>query len=249
MEWTALPVGIAISTLATMVGLGGGILWTPYFIFAIGVKPSEAVVTSLVIQMAGMGSGALAAALRKKTDIRLPLLMAASALPGVAAGVWLQGFIPPESLVFILGAVCMAAALVFVYAREDYDAAPRSDIQPAAMIPYLWLPPLLSILTGLLSVGVGDYLVPFLRNRLGMRMDAAIGACLLLMAMNATVATVMHVAAGNWVQGRFLPWAIAGVMIGGQLGPRLAHRIPDQTLKEIFIYGLSIIGVHILFNA
>ncbi len=29
MNWTALPVDIVIASLATMVGLGGGILWTP----------------------------------------------------------------------------------------------------------------------------------------------------------------------------------------------------------------------------
>jgi hypothetical protein len=44
-------------------------------------------------------------------------------------------------------------------------------------------------------------------------------------------------------------WALFGVLIGGQIGPRLAGVIPDQTLKEIFIYGLSLVGIHILFNA
>jgi uncharacterized membrane protein YfcA len=249
MEWTALPVGVVIATLATMVGLGGGILWAPYLIFVAGMEPSEAVFTSLVIQIAGMGSGGFTALLRRKTDPRLALLLAAASFPGVAAGVWLQGIIEPESLVFILGVFCLATALVFVSAREDYGFVPAREVALRSVRPYLWIPPILSVLTGLLSIGVGDFLVPVLRNRLGMKMDAAIGACLILMAINALAAASLHILAGEWFRSNLVIWGIFGVLIGGQVGPRLADRVPDQTLKEIFIYGLSLVGIHILFNA
>jgi uncharacterized membrane protein YfcA len=249
MDWTALPVGIVIASLATMVGLGGGILWTPYLIFAAGLSPSEAVFTSLVIQIAGMGSGGVAAIRKKRTNPKLAGMLAAASLPGVAAGVWLQGVIAPESLVFILGMACMATALVFVYAREEFDLVPVREVPPRAIVPYLWVPPALSVLTGLLSIGVGDFLVPVLRNRLGMKMDAAIGSCLIVMCINAAVAAVLHLAAGEWFERPLVLWALAGVIIGGQIGPRLADKVSDQTLKEIFIYGLSLVGIHVLFNA
>jgi len=42
---------------------------------------------------------------------------------------------------------------------------------------------------------------------------------------------------------------MAGALAGGQIGPRLAGKISDQTLKEIFTYGLSLVGIHVLFNA
>jgi len=249
MDWTALPVGVVIATLATMVGLGGGILWAPYLIFVTGMQPADAVFTSLVIQIVGMGSGGISALRRKKTDPRLSLVLAAASFPGVAVGVWLQGIIQPESLVFILGASCLATALVFVAAREDYGFMPAREIALRSVVPYLWIPPILSVLTGLLSIGVGDFLVPILRNRLGMKMDAAIGACLILMSINALVATSLHALAGEWFRSNLVLWAAIGVLIGGQIGPRLADRVPDQTLKEIFIYGLSLAGIHILFNA
>jgi uncharacterized membrane protein YfcA len=249
MEWTALPVGIVIATLATMVGLGGGILWAPYLMFVAGMEPSDAIFTSLTIQIAGMGSGGVTALLRKRTDLRLSLLLAAASFPGVAVGVFLQGIIEPASLVFILGASCLATALVFVSAREDYGFTPARKTALRSLAPYLWIPPILSVLTGLLSIGVGDFLVPVLRSRLGMKMDAAIGACLILMAINAVVAASLHVLAGEWFSSGLVIWAVCGVLIGGQVGPRLADRISDQALKEIFIYGLSLVGIHILFNA
>jgi uncharacterized membrane protein YfcA len=186
---------------------------------------------------------------RRKISVRLVLALAASALPGVALGVLLQTVIEPQALVFILGAACMATALIFVLARETFDFVPNDRLPLRSLAPYLWLPPLFSVLTGLLSIGVGDFLVPVLRNRLRMRMDLAIGACLLLMAGNAAVAAVLHLFRGTRFPVELFLWAMAGALAGGQIGPRLAHKISDQTLKEIFTYGLSLVGIHVLFNA
>jgi uncharacterized protein len=245
----AFPVGLVIASLATMVGLGGGVLWVPYLVFVAKLEPQAAVVTSLFIQSAGMASGGLATIRQKKTDPLLALMMAAAAFPGVAFGVWLQRIIDPRSLVFLVGLACMACGLVFVVAREDHRFSPAREVPLRAVVPYLWTVTGLSVVTGVLSVGVGDFVVPILRNRLKMRMDAAIGACLVVMAVNAVVAFTLHVMAGGTFSGRIALCGMLGAIAGGQIGPRIADRVSDQTLKEIFIYGLSLIGIHALFNA
>jgi uncharacterized membrane protein YfcA len=249
VQLLAFPVGITIATLATMVGLGGGVLWVPYLVFVGGLEPSVAILTSLVIQTAGMGSGGLTTIWQKKTDIRLALLLAVCALPGVGLGVWLQKVIDAQCLVFLMGLACLACGLVFVIAREDHHFHPTREVPLNAVIPYLWTAPTLSVITGLLSVGVGDFLVPVLRNRLSMRMGAAIGACLVVMSVNAVVAFTMHMLAGGSFSHGTALFGAAGALIGGQIGPRIADKVPDQTLKEVFIYGLSLIGIHVLFNA
>lgn len=249
IDWTALPVGLVIATLATMVGLGGGILWTPYLILVVGLSPPEAVLTSLIIQVAGMGSGGLTAIVHEKASPRLSFVLAAAALPGVAAGVCLKSFISQQDMVFLLGVACLATALVFVAAREDLDSLPVTQLPIRTAARYLWVTPMLSTLTGLLSVGVGDFLVPILRNRLHMKMETAIGTCLILMSINAAVAAGFHLMTGERCSPQLVAWAALGVIAGGQIGPRIARLIPDQTLKEIFIYGLSLVGIHIVFNA
>jgi len=248
-DWLAFPVGVIIATLVTMVGLSGGVLWTPYLIFVAGLDPTKAVLTSLAIQIAGSGSGSLACLLRKRADPRLGLIIGLAALPGVGVGVWLSSLINPHSIVFLLGMACLAAAFLFVSGREEYQFRPTAQVAPRALLPFLWIPPLLSVLTGLLSVGVGDFFVPILRGRLGMKMDAAIGVCLIVIFLNATFAATLNVFLGNTFPRTLVLFAVAGVLVGGQIGPRLATRVPDQTLKEIFIYGLSLLGIHIIFNA
>jgi uncharacterized membrane protein YfcA len=243
------PVGVTIATLATMVGLGGGVLWVPYLVLVAGLEPPVAIMTSLAIQIVGMASGGVTTIRQEKTDIRLALMLAVSALPGVALGVWLQGVINPQLLVFLAGLACMACGLVFVFAREDQDFLPTKEVSLRTAVPYLWTSPTLSVITGLLSVGVGDFLVPVLRNRLRLRMDAAIGACLFVMTINAIAAFSLHMLAGGSFSGGIALFGMMGALVGGQLGPRIADKVPDQTLKEIFIYGLSLIGIHVLFNS
>ncbi len=243
----ALPAGFIIATLATLVGIGGGLLWMPYLIFLAHLDPGQAVVTSLVIQVGGMGSGSVTVVRTKKADLRLALFLGVCAFPGVPIGVWISTFVPGDSVVFILGVACLAIGLVFVYAQEGPDRGPN-NVSFRRTAPYLWLATLFSIMTGLLSMGVGDFLVPILRNRLRMSMEAAMGACLIVMAMNAALAAALHIMIGERFATSLVLWAIPGVLLGGQVGPRLAGRIPDQTLKEIFIYGLSLAGIHMMFN-
>ncbi len=248
-DWITLPVGIVIATLASMVGLGGGVLWMPYLIFVVRLDPATAVMTSLVIQIVGMGSGAFTALRHKRADPVIALMIVAAAFPGVVFGYWLKGMVNERAIVFLVGAACMASALVFVVVREQYDFAPVRTVSPRAVLPYLWVPPLLSVLTGLLSVGVGDFLVPVLRNRLRMKMATAIGVCLVVMCVNAAAAAGVHALGGNHFAPGLAAYGAVGALVGGQIGPRIAHRIADQTLKEIFIYGLSLVGIHVLFNA
>jgi uncharacterized membrane protein YfcA len=247
--WVALPAGIVIATLANMVGIGGGLLWMPFLILVAGLKPSVAVMTSLVIQIAGMGSGAVTVLYAGKSNPKVALVIAASAAPGVACGFVLGTLIDAESMIFLLGVAGLAAALLFVSVREDNDSPPSANVRLTAILPYLWIPPLLSVLTGLLSTGIGEYMVPILRGKINMKMNAAIGTCLVVMTMNAAVAAGLYAVTGSTLDVRTACYGIAGVILGGQIGPRIADTIPDQTLKEIFIYGLSLMGIHLLFNA
>jgi uncharacterized membrane protein YfcA len=248
VEWTALPAGFIIATLATLVGFGGGILWMPFLILVAGLDPTQAVVTSLVIQVGGMGSGSVAVIKAKKADLRLSLALSACAFLGVPIGVWLSRVVSADSMVFLLGVLSLTMALVFVYTQDDFENSVVSQVSLRQTAPYLWLSTLFAILTGLLSMGVGDFLVPILRNRLRMTMESAMSACLIVMAMNAALAAILHLIIGEKFATNLVLWAIPGVILGGQIGPRLAGRIPDQTLKEIFIYGLSLAGIHMMFN-
>jgi hypothetical protein len=62
---------------------------------------------------------------------------------------------------------------------------------------YLWLSAVVTIITSLVSMGIGDFFVPILCNRLRLIMEAAMGACLIVTAANAALAATLHIAVGN----------------------------------------------------
>jgi hypothetical protein len=247
-EWIALPAGLVIATLATMVGFGGGVLWMPFLLLVTRLEPAQAVTTSLIIQVAGMGSGSLAVIKARKADFPLSFFLSVCAFIGIPVGVWLSNLISPDSIIFLLGVISMAMALVFVYTHDDSNAATAQKTTLRQSTPYLLLSTLFAVLTGLLSMGVGDFLVPILRNRLKLGMEAAMATCLVVMAASAAFAAGLHLLVGDSFASRVVLWALPGVLIGGQIGPRLAGRIDDRTLKEIFILGLSLAGIHMMFN-
>lgn len=247
-EWIALPAGLIIATLATMVGFGGGVLWMPFLLLVARLEPAQAVTTSLIIQVAGMGSGSLAVIKARKADFSLSFFLSVCAFIGIPVGVWLSNLISPDSIIFLLGVISMAMALVFVYTHDDSNTATAQKTTLRQSTPYLMLSTLFAVLTGLLSMGVGDFLVPILRNRLKLGMEAAMATCLVVMAASAAFAAVLHLLIGDSFASRVVLWALPGVLIGGQIGPRLAGRIDDRTLKEIFILGLSLAGIHMMFN-
>jgi hypothetical protein len=220
----------------------------PYLILVARLDPTQAVVTSLVIQVGGMGSGSVAVIRAKKADLRLSLYLSICAFLGVPIGVWVSGVVSADSLVFLLGVLSMTMALVFVYTRDDMDNSVVRTVSLRQTAPYLGLSTLFAVLTGLLSMGVGDFLVPILRNRLRLSMESAMSSCLIVMAMNAALAAILHMLVGEKFATNLVLWALPGVLLGGQVGPRLAGLIPDETLKEIFIYGLSLAGIHMMFN-
>jgi hypothetical protein len=247
-EWIALPAGLIIATLATMVGFGGGVLWMPFLLLVTRLEPAQAVTTSLIIQVAGMGSGSVAVIRSRKADFSLSFFLSACAFIGIPIGVWLSSIISPDSIIFLLGIISMAMALVFVYTHDDANGASGQKTTLRQSAPYLWLSTLFAVLTGLLSMGVGDFLVPILRNRLKIGMETAMATCLVVMAVNAAFAAGLHLIIGDPFASRVVLWALPGVLIGGQIGPRLAGRIDERTLKEIFILGLSLAGIHMMFN-
>ena len=74
------------------------------------------------------------------------------------------------------------------------------------------------------------------------------GACLIVMAANAALAATLQTAIGETFATSLVLWAIPVVLLGGQVRPRVAGRIPGHALKEIFFFGLLLAGIHVMFD-
>lgn len=247
--WFAFPVGILIATVASTVGIGGGILWMPFLLIVIGLKPGSAVVTSLLIQTAGMGSGTIAFWQKRQIDGRLMVFLLGVTIPGIAFGAFMTRILAPLYLEFILGVLTLLTAIIFVTAGQRYGdtGVKRSDIKFARR--FSWAFGSMAVASGMLSISIGEWIVPLMRNKLSLNMGVAVATSIATIFGICVLGAILHLILGGKADTDTLVWAVPGVIIGGQIGPRIAERINDRLLKEIFIFLLTLIGIHLIYNS
>lgn len=250
MELFALVLaGIVIATLAMAVGIGGGILWTPLLILVYGLSPLEAVATSLMIQTAGLASGSLAYVRAGFTNIKLSLLFSLVALPGVIIGGLLSFRLSADSVQMLLGVMAMTLAVLFVASQVEYSDQGMEKIDSKELHRLLPIPVFFGFLMGSLSVGISEWLIPALRHRLRLSMARSIGTVIPMMFILATAAFLVHWFQSGGMHWDYLLWGGLGTLIGGQIGPRIARRIDERILKQSFIYLMTLIGIHLIFQS
>ena len=243
--------GLLFSTAAMTIGIGGGILWTPLLILVYGLSPQEAVATSLLIQVIGMGSGTFAFLRTNLIDKKLALIFFIAALPGVIIGSFVTVNLPQQPVQMALGIMAMILALLFVASQDQSDEERNNyKFDQTKVNRLLPIPGFFGFIMGFLSLGIGEWLIPAMRSQLKLSMRRCVATIIPMMFLLAIVAAGLH-----WslmeesVQANYLLWGGLGTLIGGQLGPRVARYIDDKILKETFIFLMTLIGIHLIFQS
>lgn len=249
LQLLAFPTGMIIASLSSAVGIGGGILWMPFFIIFLKFSPETAVVTSLLVQTAGMGSGSAAFISKKKADLHLAGFLLLVTLPGLALGALLTRLLSSANLELALGIMTLTTAFIFVSANQKYTDTGRDRIRVACARRYGWMVSTMAVASGMLSVSIGEWLVPLMRNQMQLRMRAAVATSIVTIFGTCVAGSVFHLLLGSSADWRALAWAVPGVIIGGQLGPRFTEKIDERMLKEVFIFLLTLIGIHLIYNS
>ena len=122
-------------------------------------------------------------------------------------------------------------------------------VERKEILKYSFVPMTMSFLSGVLSVGVGDFIVPVMVKKLKLSMEVAIGTAITVMLVIVSVGVASHLLFGGSAVVSVLVWAIPGVIIGGLVGPVISSRVDDGYLREFFIFLLLFIGIHILYTS
>lgn len=248
-----IPVGIVIASFASLIGIGGGLIWAPFLILVLGLEPQLAVMFSFLIQFAGMGSATYSNIKNKLIFWNLAILLFFPIFTGIIIGAFINQNIYQGIYIKLgLGILCIVVSLLFAFQSESYNL--NLNENPLTKPP-VWLrlqSIIWGIISGLFSIGTSDFLIPVIRSRLKIPMQYAVGTCILLNFSLSLMGGIIHII----IKGSFpfdkinillLSWI--GVLIGGQLGPKLSARIGDNRLKEIFIFALLLLGIHLIYQS
>lgn len=241
--------GIIIGTIVMAIGIGGGILLTPLLILVYGLSPQEAISASLFIQITGLGSGTFAYIKAKLIHIRLSVILAMIALPAVLLGSYMTVSLPEQTVQMVLGIMAMILAILFVVSNQETEENKNFKLDAKAVRKVAVIPGFFGFLMGFLSVGISEWLIPALRHRLKLDMPHAIGTSIGMMFILAIASSAIHFNLSGEFQSKIIILTSIGTLIGGQIGVRISKRINDELLKQSFIYLMTLIGIHLIFQA
>lgn len=247
--WFVLPIAIFISTAVSSIGIGGGVLLMPFFLLVLKLSPEVAVTTSLLIQTAGMGSASVTCIRQQRVDFKLALFILAVAIPGVIGGAFLAGQLKSAAMQLALGLLVMTTAFLFVSSEQKYTDLGKANVDMQDAYRHSWITIPASIASGMLSTSLSEWLIPIMRSKLSLKMTNAIGTCLVIAFAVSSVGTVSHLIMGSQPNYTVVIWAIPGVLIGGQIGPRITKKINERLLKEAFVFFLTLVGIHLVYNS
>jgi uncharacterized membrane protein YfcA len=272
--WYMLPIGIVIATIAMASGVGGATFFSPLFILGLGLSPELAVGAGLVVEVFGFGSGVYAYVRRQLIDYRVGGMLLAATVPAAVAGVVIAHFADADILKVILGMGLFAVAVSFLrapddemeatlenMAHEDPDEAETclvtaEDEEICYTVCNTTEGRLISgiggLFVGMVSSGLGELNGYFLLQRCRVPSSVAVATSVFVVAITALIASVGHIfqvaqggLTGLATMGRLLLFTVPGVVIGAQLGPELARRVPDRVM-EIGLGGLFTITAGLL---
>lgn len=221
--WYMFPVALAVSTLAMSSGIGGATFFSPIFILALGLRPEVAIGTALLTETFGFASGLLAYFRARVIDFKLGGIMLIATIPLALVGTYLGGVIDPNILKIVLAVALLAVGISFLHAPGDdekeavnKEAALRlEDTNPDACI----------------TARDGERICHVVQRRFeGLAIGAIGGLFLGLTSTGLGELNDYFLLRRCRVPSRVV-FTIPGVLIGCQIGPRVAARIPERAMQ------------------
>jgi len=232
---------VAVGTISSMVGIGGGIINTPLLIIIFGLTAQTAPATALVAALFVAAASTVAYYRQDPRPIMFKpgLFLAVMTIPGSLVGVALRELIVDDFVLrLIFGIALFPVAIKMLFAKkkgkaDDIESFDFSSLSRNRLILALFGGFIGGISAGLLGIGGGAVVVPVLIILMGLPIHAAVATSMFTMIFTAAAGT-----ARNMIGGHIDPfYALAlgiGIVVGAQIGPKLAIRVNAVQLKQVF---------------
>jgi uncharacterized membrane protein YfcA len=243
--WFLLPVGFAIAVLVMSAGVSGATLWVPVYLLWLGLDVALAFWLGLLTMLFGFGSGVYRNWRDGTYDGALVRGYALATVPAALAGGWLSGMVDQRIIVGVFGIFLFVYAIAIAARTLGNNEVPlrRETVSwPAAMVG--------GALTGFISIGVGILAMPaVLRHRSSTTPATGVGSLVMIIFLTSIAATVgrmrpplLHTISAQFPELiRIAIWALPAVVIGGQVGPRLARKLPSERHARLYFSAVLIV--------
>ena len=245
--WFMFPVAVGIATIAMLAGIGGAVMFAPFFMLVLRLDPLIALGAGLAIEVFGFSSGVIGYLRKKAINFNIVKQVIVLTIPATIVGVVLGRVFPVSGLKVLLTLLILYLAYQFLLGgKECLPKDPRCTgvstsserLHLTRMVKATSM--LGGLLVGMISSGLGEVNELNFLKKLKMSVPAASGTSVFLVAMSAIVGVGAHAyflirqdelsVFTNVIS--LLIFTVPGVVIGAQVGVMLSNRINRKAMSK-----------------
>ncbi|MBB6729832.1 sulfite exporter TauE/SafE family protein [Cohnella zeiphila] len=258
-----LLIGLLAGLSGSLVGLGGGFIVVPAMAFLFpDMTPAHLAGTSMAMLLFNSLSSTYVYASQRRIDYKAALSFAGASIPGSVIGAVLVRRIEGGAFFVSFGSFLLLVSLLILFRPKRPIPLPWQptssrrliDLSGVAFEYRYHLPTGVAIsffvgfLSSLFGVGGGSLMVPTMTLLLSFPPHIAVATSMLQICLSAVVSTGSHAILQNidWMKALLLA---PGALAGGQLGARLAKRLPAKLLLRTLAIMLIAVSVRLILKA
>ena len=268
-----LAVSLGASALGGMLGMASGIFIVPILILFGHVEIHQAIAASIISVIACSCGSAAPFLEGRLTNVRLAIVLEVATTLGALTGVLLTGIVPVSYLYFLFAIILFLSAQQMLARRSDAlrNGIPMKDCRWAGTLdlhssypdhplgtetPYrvrrvptgMILMYGAGLISALLGIGSGVLKIPAMDTALRLPIKVSSATSNFMIGVTAAASAVAYFLRGNVVTALAGPVAL-GSVVGAVLGARLLMRVPNQSLRLMFVVVLVGLGVEMALEA
>ena len=246
----AIGSGLIVGFSLGLIGGGGSILAVPLLLYVVGMPdPHQAIGTSALAVAVNAFANLVPHARAGHVRWRPALSFAAAGLVGAFVGSSIGKIVDGHKLLILFALLMLVIAVLMLRGRKA-DAGVVGAVRQVKPWRLGATGLAVGTLAGFYGIGGGFLVVPGLMLATGMPTIAAIGSSLVAVGAFG-MTTAVNYAVSGLVEWPIALLFIAGGIVGGWLGARLAKRLSAQrqTLTRVLGCMLVVVAIYMLYRS
>ena len=253
-------IGLFISLIAgmigSMVGIGGGIVISPYLSF-FNYSPPQISSTSLMSVLSTSLSSSFFSYGKKSIAYRMGLILSIASIPGTYLGVIITSYFSLSEFKFYFALILICTSIYLLLksrlAINKNINSQCDNINKPSNFPFLKtvLLAVTSFFAGILSssfgIGGGIIFVPSLIILFGFNMSHAAATSQFALLFTSLSGLLLYIYYGypDYYMGFILS---VGSLIGGIAGSKISLKVNSNILQKLFSFILILVAVKLLYD-
>ncbi|MDT2759039.1 sulfite exporter TauE/SafE family protein [Enterococcus xiangfangensis] len=268
-----LMIGVFAGILGAILGIGGGIILTPFLTLIIGLDIKYAIAASIVCVIATSSGATIAYLKDDMLNLRVAMFLEIATTIGAIVGAVLSGIVPTGFLFILFGGFLLFSVINMIQklrgkSDNGVNGSVKDSLAEKLKLNGSYYDKVLEkqidyqvekvpggfammfgagIASGLLGIGSGVFKVTAMDTIMKMPLKPSSATSNLMMGVTAAASAMVYFFNGTILPEIAAPLAL-GVLVGATIGSRIMQRLKPTVIRLIFIPILLFMGIQMVLR-